>query len=177
MNLGYLYSIINLYIKNEKDNRKCNLLIEKNNDNILFSFNMQHTNHDKTTLTLPLDIVLLNKNEILKLYKNNLIIIDEKYDTNDNICEYLVKFQNGRQLLFRGFTLLEINDLRNSLYNITLFKDEIRIKFDNNENHSLTPNLKLKNTGYTSFLSLFVNVLFTVDALLIILWVTIRILT
>ena len=55
MNIDYLNSIIDLYLKKENDIKKTILSIKKLDDVIDFSFNMKKDNDDKTTFVIPTD--------------------------------------------------------------------------------------------------------------------------
>ena len=171
MDIKYLYSIIELYFKNEKKNYKTNLNIKKNDDQILFSFNMNETDTEKTSFSLPYDDVIREISKVLDIYKQNMLIIKEEY-FNKNNPQYRVVLQNGRVLSFDGFSVLEINNLRNALYNITIDKEEIRLdKINSERKMAYNPNYRLAQAGFTSYYTLFLVALYLTDAFLIALWV------
>ena len=151
MNIDYLLSIINLYLKRENDTSRTNMTITKKNENVEFYINMKETDPSKTSFFIHEDIL----DYILSLYKDNVIIIDEKYeyDRNRDLGHYEVEFKNGRKLSFNDFSIKDINNIRNSLYNITINKDEIRLKFsdDFNYNYNYQNNLNYSYAGFTSF--------------------------
>ena len=64
MNISYLYSIINLYLKKEIDNKNNNLNINKINDNVECNFSMKLSS-DKTNFLVPLKYEIININEII----------------------------------------------------------------------------------------------------------------
>ena len=167
MNLGYLYSIINLYVKRENKTKKACLSIVRKNENIEFSFYMHDNINDKTLVTLPLDIVLENRQEILNMYKDAKIVISEN---NIDNC-YTITFNNGRTLSFLNFSLSEINDWRNSLYNISIRNEEMRITLPLNETFE-KKNLRLQIAGFSSYLTLLFSVAFlsTVFLTSLLLW-------
>lgn len=160
MNINYLYSIIDLYQKNEKDNKKAKLSLTKEEENIRFSFGMSDNKQEKTIFTLPIDTISEHINDIIKKYKGSLLVIEEKYehDGDTDYC-YYVKFNNGRVITFNHYTLIEINNLRNMLYNIEINKEEIRIPKEKTNNissyqyHYNYNNLLLK-TGFSSYKAL-----------------------
>ena len=53
MNIDYLYSIINLYLKKEINNKRTILSIKRLDDMVEFSFSMKQDNEDKTTFVSP----------------------------------------------------------------------------------------------------------------------------
>ena len=117
-----LYSILNLYLKKEKENKKTILNIKKLEDSIEFNFNMNETDDDKTSIAIPFDDYRYNITEFINKYKNNLMVIDEKYgyDEENKSCSYHVEFNSGRVISFDGFNLMEMNSIRNVLFDITI---------------------------------------------------------
>ena len=102
------------------------------------------------------------------------MIIDEKYNYNkvDETCYYYVLFNNGRTLSFDGFTVLELNNIRNLLYGININKDEIRVDaIDDEKEMAYKPQLRLQQAGFSSYGALFLVVLFFADILVISLWI------
>ena len=154
MNINYLYSIINLYVQREKNGTIAHFWIEKKEDMIEFSFNMQNKSQDKTFITLPLDLVLENRIEILNLCKKNRIVLGEEY--HDKI--YNIMFNNGRIISLIGFTLFEINEWRNDLFGIEIRKEELRVQKDEMVEEKNASQYKLQIAGFTSFINLLVTV-------------------
>ena len=171
MNIEYLYSIIDLYLKREKEDKKTNLSIQKKDDIVEFNFNMNSTLDEKTTCKLSLDDVNIELWKILNIYKQNIMIINEKYDDKDNY-HYEVLLQNGRCLSFDGFNLLEINRIRNILYNITINSNEVHLTKLNEEKEMAYKPLSLaQQAGFMVTSNIFLIVLYSVDLLAIILWI------
>ena len=172
MDLGYLFSIVDLYLKKEKDNKKTTLNIKKNEDKIEFSFGMKLSN-EKTTFQIPFEIVNSKLNELLNIYKQDMMIIDEKYnyDNAKNTCYYYVLFKNGRTLSFDGFSILEINNIRNVLYNIRINTEEIRVNLKEEKEMVYKPKLNLQQAGFASYTTIFLIALFFVDIFVIALWI------
>ena len=173
MNIDYLFSIFDLYLHNEKKDKKINFSMIKKDDMIEFNFAMQDSLDDKTNFTLPLDIVNSNLEKIINTYKDNLMIIDEKYSYSpNNTAYYYVIFQNGRTFSCDGFSVLELNNIRNILYNISIHKEEIRVDDINNKKQMVyKPKMRLQQTGFTSVVTLLLGVLFFADILVIALWI------
>ena len=174
MNIDYLYSIINLYLKRESDVKRTILNIRKQNDQVECSFNMKTVKDDKTTFTVPYEDFNKSINEIVTRFKQELIIIDEKYnyDNENSTCYYYVLFNTGRVISFDGFTILEMNNIRNSLYNIKINKEEIRVDDVSSEKEmAYKPRIRLQEAGFSSYATLLLMVMFFIDILVITLWV------
>ena len=75
-------------------------------------------------------------------------------------------------LSFDGFSMLEINNLRNILYNITNNSNDILLENINKEKKmAYNPNYRLAEAGFTSYYTLFLVALYLTDAFLIALWI------
>ena len=174
MNKDYLYSIVNLYLKRETEKRRIVLDIVKQEDNVEFRFNTNNNDEDKTSCIIPYDEYSTFINEFIDLFKADLMIIDEKYDYNNenSTCYYLAKFQSGRTISFKGFTIIETNNIRNQLFNIKINQDEVRVsEIDEEKQMAYKPQLRLQQAGFSSYASLFMIVLFFADLLVIALWI------
>ena len=174
MNIDYLYSIINLYLKRESDVKRTILNIRKQNDQVECSFNMKTVKDDKTTFTVPYEDFNKSINEIVTRFKQDLMIIDEKYnfDKANSTCYYYVLFNTGRVISFDGFTILEMNNIRNNLYNIKINKEEIRVDDVSSEKEmAYKPRIRLQEAGFSSYATLLLMVMFFIDLLVITLWV------
>ena len=174
MNIDYLYSIFDLYLHNENEKKKTNFSLVKKEDTIECSFNMVQNDTDKTVFSLSIEEISSKLPDILNTYKENLMIIDEKYDVNkqNNTCYYYVQFQNGRTLSFDRFSMVELNSIRNILYNININQQELRVNDINEEKQMVyQPKPKLQQAGFTSYVTLFLSILLFADILVIILWI------
>lgn len=174
MNIDYLYSIFDLYLHNEKSDKKTNFCLTKKEDTIECSFNMVSDDSEKTEFSLPYEDVMKQLGNILYRFKEDIMIIDEKYNVNNanNTCFYHVLFQNGRTLTFDGFSMVELNNIRNVLYGININKEELRVNSVNEEKEMVyKPKLRLQQAGFTSYVTLFLVALFLVDILVIALWI------
>ena len=169
MNIDYLYSIIDLYIKNENDEKKTNLSVSKINNNIRFSFNMKDNGPDKTTFDIPIKVINASSWKFINYYKKELMVIDEKYtyNKNNNICNYYVEFKNGRVITFSNFNLLDINNIRNYLFNMKFNIQEIHVELNKEKEMMYKPQLKMQYAGFTSFKILLVSVLIFTNIFLI----------
>lgn len=167
MNIDYLYSIINLYLKREKDTSRTNMVISKKEDNLEFNVNMQENDPNKTIFVFPYDIFAENMDNILSLYKDNILVIKEdyKYNKDSDTCKYTVEFKNGRKISFKGFSIHDVNKIRNSIYNITIDKEKIRLNINDNLDFDMKyqNNFKYSYAGFTSMKEvLFISVFFFV---------------
>lgn len=170
MNIDYLYSIVELYLKKETKDRKTFLIIKKFDDNIEFSFGMKNDIEDKTKFNIPTEEFNNHLADFLNKYKEELMIIDEKY-TCDNIsgnCNYFVLFNTGRSISFKGFSVLAMNNVRNILYDIRINQNEIRVEEINAKKQMIyQPRLRLQQAGFSSYVTLFLVVVFFVVVLVI----------
>ena len=174
MNIDYLYSIVDLYEKKEKPDQKTFLNIRKLADNIEFSFNMKKDDVDKTNFMIPFEEYSSHLTDFLKRYKADLMIIDEKYnyDNINGTCYYYVLFNTGRSISFKGFSVFEMNTVRNTLYDIKLRQNEVRITAINEEKKMpYQPRLRLQEAGFSSYTTIFLIAIFFVDILVIALWI------
>lgn len=170
MNIDYLYSIINLYLRKENNESKTNMIVTQKDDNVEFKFNMNIEDPNTTTFLFPIDLFEENLNNIVNLYQNNQVVIDEKYDYNKekDICEYYIKFKNGRKVTFENLSINYLKDIRSYLYSSSLNLNEINMtnikdidfnKFQNN----FTP----AYTGFASFKSILLISLFFLVVLVV----------
>ena len=176
MDINYLYSIVNLYLTKEDDYKKTNLSITKGIDNLIqFNFNMNKNDSETTSFKVISDLVLEEKNfdNFIKMYKQNNMIIDEKYDFDkiNNTCYYYIMLNNGRCVSFRNFSLIELNNIRNIIYNIKFQKEEIRIVFEEEKELKKPVSYRLQQAGFTSFKTLIIAIVLFLSIILLSLWI------
>lgn len=152
MDINYLYSIVNLYLKKEKNNKRTNLSLVKDNDQIKFSFNMDKDDIDVTSFIISYDKLFENDNikTLIRTYKNKTIVIEEKFDNK----VYNILLNNGRRLTFENFSVIELNNIRNIIYDIKFQKEEIRIDFLDDEDIDNKYYYTLMPTGFANFKTL-----------------------
>ena len=172
MDIENLYKVMLLYLSKEED---CSVIlsITKYNDVIDFAFSMTNYPEDLT-------IVSINKNDvnvdllidIIREFKNDLLVIDDKYDFNKekNICKYESIFNTGRKIIFKNFKLEEVNLLRNVIYNIDIYDNNIRIDLEAKE-EEIPYNARLKVSGFSSYVTIFLIALAALDIILVALWI------
>lgn len=176
MNISYFMSVLELYLAKEKEYKTNLNIIKSQNEKIKINFTMNHDLNETTSFFVLYDNFMEKDNlsTFLQTYKNGLIIIDEKYeyDKLSETCYYCIILSNGRILSFKNFTLEEINNIRNYVYNINYYPEEIKIVLDEEEKSGYYHhNFALGTTGFTSFLTLFVVIFVIVNVLVITLWI------
>ena len=170
MNIDYLYSIINLYFREENDKSKTNMVVVKKDDNVEFKFNMDIDDSNTTSFLIPLDVFEENLSNIVNLYKNNQVIQDEKYDYNKekDICEYYIMFKNGRKVTFENLSINQLKNIRNYLYTTSLNLNEINLsKRQNIDFEKFQNNFAPAYTGFASFKSILLISLFFLIVLVV----------
>ena len=170
MNIDYLYNVLNLYLL--KENEKKTILTITKGSKYVFAFGVDGDS-DVTKVYLKdeeVSIELLQ--DIIKKYKGDSIVIDDRYKLDDEkkTCKYESLLNNGRKFIFNKFTLEEANLLRNIIYNIAVENNELRINLDTKEKE-IPYNLRLKEAGFSSFVTIFLVGLFIVDIIVIVLWI------
>lgn len=176
MNLNYFMSILELYLNKEKE-YKTNLgIVKYQNEKVKINFTMNNVKNDVTNFFMAYDIFMDSDNlkNLFKTYKQDLIIIDEKYeyDKLNETCYYCIMLSNSRILSFKNFSLDEINNIRNLVYDIKYNPNEIKVIVDEEEKTGYyKPNLRLGETGFAGLLSLFLMVIWFLNVLIISLWV------
>ena len=149
MDINYLNSIVNLYLMKENNDKRTNLSLVKDNDQIKFSFNMDKDNIDVTSFIISYDELFKNDNikTLIQNYKDKTIVIDEKFDNK----VYSILLNNGRRISFENFSVIELNDIRNIIYDIKFQKEEIRIDFLDDEDIDNKYYYTLRPTGFANF--------------------------
>ena len=172
MDIENLYKVMNLYLDKE-DNGSAILSISKYSDVVDFSFSMTNYPEDLTIVSINkanvnVDLLI----DIIRNFKKDLLVIDDKYNYNKekNICRYESIFNTGRKIIFKNFKLEEVNLLRNVIYNIDIYDNDLRI--DVTEKKEEIPyNARLRVSGFSSYITIFLVALGALDIILIILWI------
>ena len=168
MDINYLNSIVNLYLMKENNDKRTNLILVKNNDRIMFSFNMDKDNIDVTSFIISYDELFKNDNikTLIQNYKDKTIVIDEKFDNK----VYSILLNNGRRISFENFSVIELNDIRNIIYDIKFQKEEIRIDFLDVEDIDNKYYYTLKPTGFANFKTILVIAVCFLVVFIVSLW-------
>lgn len=172
MDIDNLFKVMQLYLDKEDDSSII-LSISKYDDFIDFSFSMSNYPEDLTIVSINkqnVDIDLIIK--IIKTIKDNQLVIDDKYDFNKekNTCRYESTLNSGRKIIFKNFKLDAVNLFRNIIYNIDLYDNDIHIDVEEKE-EEIPYNARLRVSGFTSFITIFLVALGALDIIVIILWI------
>jgi hypothetical protein len=170
MNKDYLYNVLNLYLNQEKINTTLTIV---KGFSYIFIFGIEDETIDVTKVYLDSEEVSIDLlQDIINKYKGDSIVIDDKYkiENERKTCHYESLLSNGRKLIFKYFSLEEANLLRNIIYNISLDNNELRINVDKKE-QDIPYNLRLKQAGFSTFITIFLIALWLVDIIVIALWI------
>ena len=173
MDYNYLYSIINLYLKKENSQKKMNVILSKKKEKIVFYFSYTKDSNNQTTFDLPIDLINKYLVIIINRIKEKNMIIDEKYQLNNkrNQYRYSVQLSNGRRITFINFTTIEVNNIRNILYNIQNINSELKLMVEEEpEVVKMNYNPKLQETGFVNVRSLFLVAIILADIFMLSLW-------
>ena len=159
MNSNYLMSILDLYLSKEKNHQVYLTISKYTNEKVKFDFKMNDLESlDTTSFFLDYDIVMQEDvlKEMLDKFKQNLIVIDEdyEYDKIHGTCFYKAVLTNGRIICFKNFTLAEINNIRNILYNANFNISEISINNDIEDKEGFYKNYRLSEAGFAGYLTM-----------------------
>ena len=134
MNISYFMSVLELYLSKENKNKTILNIVKYHNEKIKVNFTMNHDLNETTNFFVSYEHFMDTNNlrDFLTSYKGNFIVIDEKYEYDKTIenCYYCITLSNGRKLSLKKFSLDEINNIRNLIYNINYKPEEIKIILD-----------------------------------------------
>ena len=169
MTIGYLLSILDLYLLKEKDNQ---LLIEVDNEENLVRFNFTYSfdSINKTFVKINKDLFFTNLKEIILKIQSNLKLEEEKFVIKNNKNIYTFNYEERRIITFIGFSKKEMLKIRESF-------NDLSDNFDFNINDSYDQILVNKpeklqfSMGFSNYMSLFLSSIFFLDILMISLWI------
>lgn len=169
MTIGYLLSILDLYLLKEKDSQ---LLIEVDNEENLVRFNFTYSfdSINKTFVKINKDLFFTNLKEIILKIQSNLKLKEEKYEIKNNKNIYTFNYEERRIITFIGFSKKEMLKIRESF-------NDLSDNFDFNINDSYDQILVNKpeklqfSMGFSNYMSLFLSSIFFLDILMISLWI------
>ena len=169
MTIGYLLSILDLYLLKEKDSQ---LLIEVDNEENLVRFNLTYSfdSINKTFVKINKDLFFTNLKEIILKIQSNLKLKEEKYEIKNNKNIYTFNYEQKRIITFIGFSKKEMVKIRESF-------NDLSDNFDFNINDSYDQILVNKpeklqfSMGFSNYMSLFLSSIFFLDILMISLWI------
>lgn len=169
MTIGYLLSILDLYLLKEKDSQ---LLIEVDNEENLVRFNFTYSfdSINKTFVKINKDLFFTNLKEVILKIQSNLKLKEEKYEIKNNKNIYTFNYEQRRIITFVGFSKKEMVKIRESF-------NDLSDNFDFNINDSYDQILVNKpeklqfSMGFSNYMSLFLSSIFFLDILMISLWI------
>ena len=178
MNISYAFSLLDLYLLNEKEGSLIVEVLKKDNlVKIDFSYTTSPLN--KTYIKIDKNIFFDNLEHFIFKVKENIEIDEEKIDINSNEKTYVLKFKNNRSITFANFSdseLLEIRKKLNINTDINLNKESIKLNIEEIKENSYTKlfseksNLKF-SMGFSSYVTLLLSAFLFLDVFMIALWV------
>lgn len=168
MTIGYLLSVLDLYLLKEKNNT---LLIQVDNKENLVKFNFTYSfdSINQTFVKIDKDLFFNNLDEIVKKIIGNLELVKENLETKNNKNIYTLNYSSKRIVTFVGFNKDEMVKIRDKFNLKESFSfDILKDTYDNKL--LVNSNLKLQ-LGFSSYMSLFLSSIFLLDVLMISLWV------
>lgn len=173
MNISYLLSVIDLYLK--KPHEKLNIEVIKYDEYVKFNFFYDSSSINKTYISVDMNTFWSFAKNILSSIQNKNTIDEELIDENKN---YVVKFKN-REVTFSWFKNEELEKIRANFN--TNNKEFIFNKIDEDEIKEIeryedklkyNKNYKLSfSMGFTSFMTIFLSAIWFLDIFMIALWV------
>ena len=170
MNISYLLSILDLYLKNEN---LYPLMIDviKNDSIIKVNFSYSNTPLNKTFVKIDNKVFNENISYFMEKIKQNLDLLNEDY--KDNI--YTINFNNNRQIKFINFKESELQDIKNKIGYLntqinfnTIVSDNITYNDVYKENNSKKLSFSM---GFSSFITIFLSSIWFLDIIMIALWI------
>lgn len=162
MNIGYLLSILDLYILKEKNG--C-LVIEVDNvlELVKVKFCYSFDTPNKTFVKIKKEIFFDNIEEFLKKIQGNLNIKKENISNLDNKNTYQITFDSNRKLSFVNFSNEELSLIRKNLKNI---ENDFSFVVENNYYKVYQENKKNNlsfSMGFTTYITLFITSILFLD--------------
>lgn len=169
MTIGYLLSILDLYLLKEKDSQ---LLIEVDNEENLVRFNFTYSfdSINKTFVKINKDLFFTNLKEVILKIQSNLKLKEEKYEIKNNKNIYTFNYEQRRIITFVGFSKKEMVKIRESFNDLS---DNFDFNIDDSYDQILVnkPEKLQFSMGFSNYMSLFLSSIFFLDILMISLWI------
>jgi len=164
MNINYLSSITDLYLKNENDNNLIIIITDKK-DFVRIDFSYLKSFQNKTYVNLNKKVFFDNLEKILEKIQNSLNIKKESLNSNK---EYDLMLSNNRQIKFIDFTLDDLKIIQTYINNSTL---QLNIPKDNYTYNDMYENdLKTNfsfSFGFSSIMTLLLSAFLFFNALML----------
>lgn len=172
MNIGYLLSILDLYLLKEKNG---SLIIEVDNilDIVKVKFSYSFDSSNKTFVKIDKKIFFDNIYEFLRKIQGNLEIKNEVLIQDIKSREYKLTFDKNRNLSFINFSNKEIKLIRENLNEV---KNDFTLELSDVESYdkkkdNLSKTKLSYSMGFTSYITLFLTSIWFLDVLMISLWI------
>jgi len=166
MDIGYLLSVLDLYLLREKTSK---IVVQVNNlENIVrIEFSYSSDLYNTTFVKISKESFFDNLKFILSKIENSLVV--KKEDSNLN--KYSLIFSNERKIVFVNFSLDDIKLIKSHLKiekdNTLILEDTYDSKLENVKVNKL----RLANLGFTSYLTLLLTSVWFLDIFIISLWI------
>lgn len=172
MNIGYLLSILDLYLLKEKSG---SLIIEVDNilDIVKVKFSYSFDSSNKTFVKIDKKMFFDNIYEFLSKIQGNLEIKNEVLIQDVKSREYKLTFDKNRNLSFINFSNKEIKLIRENLNEV---KNDFTLEISDIESYDKKKEKIAKtklsySMGFTSYITLFITSIWFLDVLMISLWI------
>ena len=172
MNISYLISVLDLYLK--KTNEKLNIEMIKYDEYIKFNFFYDSSSINKTYISVDIDSFNRFSKILFSKMKKNEDIVEELIDDNNN---YVIKFKN-RTITFCWFEKNELENIRSyfDIKNKSFTFDKVMsneiITNEKYEDKVVNKNHKFAfSMGFSSFITIFLSAIWFLDIFMIALWI------
>ena len=154
MNIGYLLSILDLYLIKEKNS---SLIVEVDNRESLvkvdFCYSFDPSN--RTFVKIKKELFFEHLSEFLNKIQGSLLVEGENFVTKNNKKVYTLEFLEKRKISFINFSVDEMNMIRSNISNL---KDKFDFNMDNityDKKLETVKNTKLSfSMGFSSYMTL-----------------------
>lgn len=172
MNIGYLLSILDLYLLKEKNG---SLIIEVDNilDLVKVNFSYSFDSSNKTFVKIDKKMFFDNIYEFLVKIQGNLEIKSELLIEDSKKREYKIIFDKNRNLSFINFSNQEIKVVRENLNEVKndFTLDFVKVESYDEKKEVLSKSKLSFSMGFTSYITLFITSIWFLDVFMISLWV------
>ena len=176
MNFSYLYSVLDLYLINEKNGT---LVIEVlNKENIVkidFSYSTSVLN--KTYVKIAKDSFFDNLDMLVKKIQADSQVVKNEIKKAENQDNYYVEFTNSRSILFLGFKDNELNRIIAYFTGSKVIEEPKQVadkEIVESYNDTFETHQKKSfafSMGFASYLTIFLTAFWLLDIFMIALWV------
>ena len=171
MNLSYLLSVIDLYLK--KSYEELNIEVIKYDGYVKFNFFYKSSSINKTYISIDTNTFWTFANTIISKIQKKDNVLEELIDDNKT---YIVKINKNRVISFSWFTREELEQIRGNFNtNNRVFNfDQIETQEEKYEDILTNNKSNYKyafSMGFTSFITVFLSAIWFLDIFMIALWI------